>query len=80
MTDNSKPIEIIVNKQPVVVQGHDQTGASIKEAAIHAHLPIQLTFQLALVKNKKRQLIGDNEPVHVEKGETFACTDTDDNS
>jgi hypothetical protein len=57
------------------------TGVQIKQAAIAQGVEIELDFQLALIKpNGKRQIIGDNDEVAVNKNSVFKATATDDNS
>lgn len=72
--------KILVNKKSVTVSGPNATGLTIKEAAIAFTVEIELDFQLALVKNKKRRIIGDDEVVRVEDGTEFVATAPDDNS
>src|SRR4051812_41521174 len=79
----SKPvatIEITVNKKPVVVEDKELTGMGIKQAAIDAGVQIGLNFQLAIMQNKKTKIVGDDETIHVHKGEEFRATAPDDNS
>ena len=45
----TKPFEISVNRKPVEVAGPIITGLEIKEASIQQGLPIEASFQLALV-------------------------------
>jgi hypothetical protein len=78
--EKEKAIEIIVNKKTVTVTKHKITGLEVKQAAIDAGVQIQLTHQLALIKEKKRQIIGDTDEVKVENGTTFVATASDDNS
>lgn len=75
-----KSFNIIVNKKPVPVSDHSLTGLQIKQAAIDAGVEIELGFQLAEIKNKKRKIIGDTDTVGVSEGAEFVATSGDDNS
>ena len=72
--------QIEVNNKPVTVSGHRVTGLDIKEAAIAFGVEIELNFQLAEVKGKKRKIVGDDELVNVKDGTKFIATAPDDNS
>jgi multiubiquitin len=74
-------IEILVNEKPVFVEGHKQTGLSIKEAAIQQKVPIQRDFVLSIERGGgKTELVGDDEKIRVHKGERFLAIPNDDNS
>ena len=74
-------IEIKVNKKEVSVLGPETTGLKIKEAAIAAHVPIELSFQLSeKLPDHETRVIGDNEPVKVHEGSQFVAVAGDDNS
>ena len=77
-----KPIEVIFNeKHPVLVQGRNQTGLSLKEAAIAQRVPIQLDFILSIeLGGGKTELIGDAQHITVKKGDRFLAIPNDDNS
>lgn len=75
-----KSFDIIVNKNKVPVSDHSMTGLQIKQAAINAGVQIELGFQLAEIKNKKRKIIGDTDTVGVSEGTEFVATSGDDNS
>jgi Multiubiquitin len=76
-----KRITILVNEKPVVVEGKSQTGLSIKEAAIHQHVTIQLDFVLSIERGGgKTELIGNHEAVEVHNHERFLAIPNDDNS
>lgn len=79
-TKTRTEVQISVNKKPVTVSGHRVTGLEIKEAAIAFKVEIDLNFQLAEVKNKKRRIVGDDEVVEVKDGSEFIATAPDDNS
>jgi Multiubiquitin len=73
-------VTITVNNKPVEVEGPRISGVAIKESAIAQGVEIELDFQLAEIKNKKRQIIGDQDIVTVNKNSTFVATAADDNS
>ncbi|WP_422935809.1 multiubiquitin domain-containing protein [Sinomonas sp. P47F7] len=75
-----KSFNIIVNNNQVPVTNHSLTGLQIKQAAINAGVQIEIGFQLAEIKNKKRKIIGDNDTVGVSEGSQFVATAGDDNS
>lgn len=75
-----KGFSIIVNNKKVPVSEHSMTGLEIKQAAIDAGAEIDLSFQLAEIKNKKRKIIGDSDHVGVVEGSDFVTTSGDDNS
>jgi hypothetical protein len=80
---NHRPdeIRIIVNGQPVVLTGPDQTGASIKQAAISQRVPIQPDFVLSEIKpNGHQKVIPDHAEVTLKNGDDFWAIPGDDNS
>ena len=77
----TKPFEISVNRKPVKVAEPIVTGLAIKESAIQQGLPIELSFQLALVKpDGKEYIVGNADKVDVQEFKTFFATADDDNS
>ena len=77
----TKPFEISVNRKPVEVAGPIVTGLEIKEASIQQGLPIEVSFQLALVEpDGKERIIGNVDKVDVRESKTFFATADDDNS
>lgn len=77
----TKSFDIKVNNKPVPVMSHHMTGLEIKQAAISAGLNVQVDFLLFKEKEGHPQKqIGDNESVHVKKGDDFDCVSGDDNS
>ena len=77
----TKPFEISVNRKPVEVAGPIVTGLEIKEASIQQGLPIEVSFQLALVEpDGKERIIGNSDKVDVRESKTFFATADDDNS
>lgn len=74
-------IEILVNERPVTVEGHKQTGLSIKQAAIDQKVPIELDFVLSIERGGgKTELVGDDQKITVHKHERFLAIPNDDNS
>lgn len=74
-------IEILVNEKPVYVEGHKQTGLSIKEAAIHQKVPIERDFVLSIERGGgKTELVRDDQEIEVHKHERFLAIPNDDNS
>jgi Multiubiquitin len=74
-------VTIHVNNKPVEVDAPRISGLAIKEAAIAQGVEIQLDFQLAEVKGEgKRQIVGDDDTVTVNKNSQFVATAPDDNS
>jgi hypothetical protein len=78
---HDKKIEVLMNERPVVFGDEDQTGLSIKQAAMLQHVPIQTDFVLSIERGGgKTELIGDNEPIKVHSHERFLAIPNDDNS
>jgi predicted nuclease with TOPRIM domain len=77
-----RPIEVLVNdKYKVSLLGNKQTGLSIKQAAIAQHVPIQLDFVLSIeLGGGKTEIIGNDQPIKVKKGDRFLAIPDDDNS
>jgi hypothetical protein len=74
-------IELFVNDKPVIVEGHKQTGLSVKEAAIAQKVQIQLDFILSIERGGgKTELVGDDQTIDVHKHERFLAIPHDDNS
>jgi hypothetical protein len=74
-------VTITVNRKPVKVKGPRLTGLEIKQAAIEQGVQIELDFELKQIKpNGDRQIIGDDDPVVVNKNSKFVATAADDNS
>lgn len=77
----TKPFEISVNRKPVEIEGPIVTGLEIKEVSIQQGLPIDVSFQLALVEpDGKERIIGNSDKVDVRESKTFFATADDDNS
>lgn len=74
-------IPIEVNTKRVVMIGKEQTGLSIKEAAISQGVKIKVDFVLSVEKGDgKTSVVGDADPIDVHPGEKFVAVDNDDNS
>jgi hypothetical protein len=75
-------VEIEVNNTTVEIDGPTATGLQIKEAAIAQHVAnIEITFLLSkVIGEHKTEGVGDNEVVHLHKGEKFTAVADDDNS
>lgn len=74
-------VEITVNKKHVEVEGPTATGLQVKEAAIAQGVDIEITFLLSeKLADHKTKKIGDDEVVHLHKGEEFVAVADDDNS
>jgi hypothetical protein len=72
---------ITVNDQPVVLHRGKATGLEIKQAAIHAEVPIQIDFVLSEVRpNGEQKVIPDDREVDVKDGDEFWAIPGDDNS
>jgi hypothetical protein len=79
--DHGHPVRILINEQPVEVAGPRASGLDIKEAAIHAGLPIDLGFQLIEeLPHGRTRVIGDADVVEVRPGSRFLALAPDDNS
>lgn len=78
--DDKRKVTINVNRKPVDVTGPRLSGLEIKQAAIAQGVAIQLDFQLAEVKKKGREIVGDDDQVKVDDDSEFFATATDDNS
>lgn len=78
---DKKAIEIVVNEKPVTLEEKEQTGLSIKQAAISQGVAIELDFVLSIERGGgKTDLIGDNDPIKVHKHDRFIAIPNDDNS
>jgi hypothetical protein len=74
-------IEVVVNEKAVLLDKADQTGLSIKRAAIAQGVAIQLDFVLSIERGHgKTELIGDNQHIKVHKHDRFLAIPNDDNS
>lgn len=76
-----KEVEIKVNDKSVRIRKGDRTGLQIKEAAIAAHVTIQLDFSLSLeLGDGREKAVGDSDVVHVRRGMQFIAVASDDSS
>jgi len=74
-------IDITVNHVKVILHKARVTGTEIKEAAIAAGVPIDLTFKLSRESKKGVwQIIGDDETLKVKEDDVFRAVASDDNS
>ena len=74
-------VEVSVNDKPVVLEGVEQTGASVKKAAIEQGVRIAEDFVLSIeLGGGKTKLVGDDEEIVVHAGERFLAIENDDNS
>lgn len=74
-------VDIVVNRQPVRIEGPRATGLQIKEAAIAQGVKIQVSFQLSeKLGDHKTKVIGDTDTVTLHEGAVFAAVADDDNS
>jgi hypothetical protein len=72
---------ITVNEKPVTVTGPKATGLEIKQAAIAQGVQIGLDFQLSEeLANGRTRIVGDAEPITVNKNSRFDAVAGDDNS
>ena len=74
-------VDIVVNKQPVRIEGPKATGLQIKEAAIAQGVKIQVSFQLSeKLGDHKTKVIGNADTVTLHEGAVFVAVADDDNS
>jgi hypothetical protein len=80
MSDEHK-VTILVNEQPVKLEGKTATGAQIKAAAIAQGVHIEPNFILQEeLPNGTSRIVGDNDPVHLRGDLRFTAIRPDDNS
>jgi hypothetical protein len=78
---HDRKINVLVNEKTVVLKDKDQTGLSIKQAAIAQGVGIQLDFVLSIERGGgKTELIGDNDHIKVHPHDRFLAIPNDDNS
>jgi ribosomal protein S9 len=76
-----REIRVAVNEHPVLLSEPEQTGLSIKQAAIKQGVAIQLDFVLSIeLGGGRTELVGDNEKIKVHEKERFLAIPNDDNS
>lgn len=81
VAERATDIVVTVNEHKVILTKKEQTGLSIKQAAIQQKVAIQLDFVLSIERGGGRtELVGDNEPIDVHDAERFLAIPNDDNS
>ncbi len=80
--DHHGEVTVTVNEQPVTLPKHRETGLEIKQAAIAQGVQIELDFILVEEAHdgQEAKVIGDTDPVEVNKHTKFTANDGDDNS
>lgn len=74
-------VTVLVNEQPVVLNGHSATGADIKAAAIAQRVHIQSNFVLQEeLPNGTSRIVGDTDEVRLREHLRFTAIAPDDNS
>lgn len=74
-------VEIFVNEKSVRITRGEHIGLEIKEAAIAQGVRIELDFVLSLHKaGGQTQIIGDQDPVNVHRGQRYTAVADDDKS
>ncbi|MEV0168778.1 multiubiquitin domain-containing protein [Nonomuraea fuscirosea] len=91
MTDNAvagisedealrQKVEIVVNRQEVVLTSRVVTGLEIKQAAIAQGVKIDLAFRLSKRVGNRWDPVDDDERIRVHMGEQFRAQTPDENS
>jgi hypothetical protein len=76
-----RAIEVMVNEKSVILKDKEQTGLSVKQAAVDQDVAIQLDFVLGIERGGgKTELIGDTDHIKVHPHERFLAIPNDDNS
>ena len=76
-----EPVKLLLNNQPMTVEGPETTGREIKMAAISGGIAIQLDFHLTVVDDDgKEDRVPDDETIVVHRDERFFAVSGDDNS
>ena len=71
-------VEVSVNGKPVVLDGVEQTGASVKKAAVEQGVKIAEDFVLIVeLGDGKRKPVGDDEKIAVRAGDRFLAVEKD---
>ena len=69
-------VEVLVNDKPVVLEGAEQTGASVKKAAIGQGVKIGDDFVLGVeLPDGKTKPVADDEKIAVRAGERFVAVE-----
>ena len=78
MVGDDGKVEVAVNDKAVVLDGAEQTGASVKKAAIEQGVKIGEGFLLVIeLGDGKSKLVGDEEKIAVRAGERFVAVEND---
>jgi hypothetical protein len=81
IADRPHDITVAVNEHNVALLKPEQTGISIKTAAIKQGVNIQLDFVLSIERGGGRtELVGDHQKIKVHNKERFLAIPNDDNS
>lgn len=76
-----KVINIKINDNHIDINGPRTTGLKIKQAAISQGVDIELDFSLSVLRGPSQSdVVGDSDPVTVNKNSEFIATAHDDNS
>lgn len=80
--EHDEPTVIVMfNRNPLGLPHHPLTGAVIKDLAIREGSPIQPSYVLFVVRDRRhRQIVGDADLIDVHEGMVFAAVADDDNS
>ena len=71
-------VEVSVNEKSVVLDSAEQTGASVKKAAIEQGVKIAAGLVLIIeLGDGKSKLVGDDEKIAVRPGEPFVAVEKD---
>lgn len=81
MAEAEHKVAILVNEQPVKLEGKTASGSQIKAAAIAQGVLIEQNFVLQEeLPNGTSKIIGDDDPVHLREHLRFTAIRPDDNS
>lgn len=80
LEEERRPIEIKVNRQPVVLEKHRLTGQEIIDAAIAQGVGIEPDFILSEKRGGECVRVRPNEEITVHSGAEFRALSPDDNS
>lgn len=76
-----RTVTIVVNEQPVEMEGKIATGIEIKVASINQGVSIQQNFVLQQeLPNGTSRIVGDGDEVHLRPHLRFTAIAPDDNS
>lgn len=78
---HDKTVTVVFNRKKIEMPKGKHTGLEIKNFAIEAGLPIQISYVLFHIKDGgHRDIVGDTDTVTVKEGSEFAAVADDDNS